>query len=84
MTKMKTTTMVYCYHCRIQHPREDMRLIVSKSGKRWRCVQSIVAVKSGGQEAREIFGRKSTANNKAEAQLKLRMRAPSEKSMASS
>ncbi len=80
MTKMKTLSTVYCYHCQTQHSREEMRLTVTKTGKRWRCAQSIEAVK-GGMGAREAFGRKVSANNKAEAQAKLRMMMPSEKSI---
>lgn len=71
---MKTTEMIYCYHCNLQHPRQEMRLVISKSGKRWRCIQSIEAVRTGTRENREAFGRNSTANNRAEAQAKLRLR----------
>lgn len=80
MTTMKTSATVYCYHCQTQHAREDMRLTVTKTGKRWRCAQSIAAVK-GSMGAREAFGRKVSANNKAEAQAKLRMMMPLEKSI---
>ncbi|MBL8385988.1 MAG: hypothetical protein JNM90_23085 [Burkholderiales bacterium] len=64
---------VYCYHCHTQHPREEMRLVVSKSGKRWRCIASIKAAQKSREE-REAFGRKVSAMNKAEAQAKLKAR----------
>ena len=63
MTKAST---VYCYHCRTSHPREDMRLVVTKTGKRWRCIQSIESAKSS-KDQREAFGRQITEVNKAEA-----------------
>jgi hypothetical protein len=63
---------VYCYHCRLRHPKEEMRLIETKTGKRWRCIKSIEATKRG-REAREAFGREVTAINKAEAQNKAKM-----------
>lgn len=46
-----------------------MRLVVTKTGKRWRCFQSIEAAKVN-REQREAFGRQVTEANKAEAQLK--------------
>ena len=63
---------IYCYHCRTQHSRDDMRLIVTKTGKRWRCAQSIEAVKAD-LEVREAFGRRVSALNKAEARAKNRI-----------
>lgn len=64
---------VYCYHCRLQHPREDMRLVITKTGKRWRCFKSIEAAKAD-KGKREEFGRIVSANNKAEAQAKMSSR----------
>jgi len=72
MLKMKTSATVYCYHCRIQHHREDMRLVVTKTGKRWRCAQSIEAVKVD-REKREAFGRKVSEVNKERMQAMRRM-----------
>jgi hypothetical protein len=66
------TETLYCYHCRLRHPKEEMRLIETKTGKRWRCIKSIEATKRG-REAREAFGREVTAINKAEAQNKAKM-----------
>jgi len=63
---------LYCYHCRIYHPKEEMRQIETKGGKRWRCIKSIEATKRG-MEAREAFGRQTTDINKAEAQSKARL-----------
>lgn len=62
----------YCYHCVKHHPVEEMRQLVTKTGKRWRCLKSIEAAKQN-REAREAFGRGVTEINKAEAQAKLRI-----------
>ena len=37
----------FCYHCATHHPLEEMRQILTKTGKRWRCVKSIEATKIG-------------------------------------
>jgi hypothetical protein len=60
----------FCYHCGAYHPIEEMRQTLTKSGKRWRCVKSIELTKQGSAK-REAFGRQTTANNKADTQLKL-------------
>ncbi len=52
----------YCYHCGRPHPKEEMRQIHSKGGKRWRCIKSIEATKQG-IAARDAFGRQVTAMN---------------------
>ncbi|TRZ67526.1 MAG: hypothetical protein D4S02_04965 [Rhodocyclaceae bacterium] len=66
----------FCYHCSVHHSRAVMRQIVTKGGKRWRCIKSIEATKQG-MEAREAFGRQMTANNKADTQAShLRMANP--------
>jgi hypothetical protein len=59
----------YCYHCGTHHPKEEMRQILTKGGKRWRCIRSIEASRQGLAE-REAFGRQVTANNKADTQAK--------------
>jgi hypothetical protein len=59
----------YCYHCGTHHPKEEMRQVSTKGGKRWRCIRSIEASRQGLAE-REAFGRTITANNKADAQVK--------------
>ena len=53
---------LYCYHCGRHHPREEMRQIRSKGGKRWRCIKSIEATKRGTAE-RDAFGKQVTAIN---------------------
>jgi len=60
------TEPTYCYHCRMHHPRNEMRLIVTKTGKRWRCIRSIEATQQG-PEAREAYGRQVSEINKAES-----------------
>ena len=60
------TEPTYCYHCRTHHPRNEMRLIVTKTGKRWRCIRSIEATQQGAA-AREAYGRQVSEINKAES-----------------
>lgn len=76
------TDTVYCYHCRVQHPRDEMRLIVSKTGKRWRCSTSIMAAAKAENDValRDAYGRKVSAENKAQASLKQRIQNEIEKS----
>jgi hypothetical protein len=40
----------YCYHCGKHHPIEEMRQVVTKGGKRWRCIKSIEATKKPTSE----------------------------------
>ena len=53
---------IFCYHCGRPHPKEEMRLLHTKTGKRWRCLKSIRATKKGVAE-RDAFGRRVTAIN---------------------
>jgi hypothetical protein len=62
----------YCYHCRTHHPVEEMKLLVTKTGSRWRCVKSIEAVKRSKEE-RDQYGRQVSALNQAEASGRARM-----------
>lgn len=56
----------YCYHCGTYHAANTMRQIVSKTGRRWRCLRSIDAARKG-IEARTAFGRQTSATNSAKA-----------------
>jgi hypothetical protein len=67
-----TVETIFCYHCRTHHPKEEMRLLVTKTGKRWRCLKSIEATKQG-KAAREAYGKQMTEANKAEARSKARL-----------
>ena len=58
---------IFCYHCRVRHPLDEVRKISTKSGQRWRCIKSIAATRTGLHE-REAFGRQTTALNKARAE----------------
>lgn len=62
----------YCYHCGRHHPIEEMRQLVTKTGKRWRCIKSIEATKADRQ-TRDAFGKKVTEVNKAESASKARI-----------
>ena len=62
----------YCYHCGIHHPRAEMRQIETKAGKRWRCIRSIQATKRSTAFG-DGFGKRVSAENKADAQSKARL-----------
>ncbi len=67
------STNIYCYHCHVRHSRDEMRLVVTKTGKRWRCERSIKSAQAD-RKTRDEFGRQISAINKAEAQASIRMR----------
>jgi hypothetical protein len=52
----------HCYQCHISHPEEEMRLINTKAGRRWRCVRTIKASKKPAIE-RDRFGEMIRAIN---------------------
>ena len=54
---------VYCYHCRSYHALEEVRLVQTKSGKRWRCLKSIVSSQAS-REQRDAFGRSVSELNR--------------------
>jgi hypothetical protein len=60
----------FCYHCATHHPLDEMRQILTKGGKRWRCIKSIEATKVGIAK-RDAFGQRIKAINKADAQAKI-------------
>ncbi len=58
--------MLFCYCCRVHHPKDQMRLFSTKLGKRWRCIRSIEAAACERLE-RDAFGRRQTEINREEA-----------------
>jgi hypothetical protein len=62
----------YCYHCRCHHSQSAMRRLVTRSGTRWRCLASIAAARQDTQ-AREKFGRETSAANRADSQQRGRL-----------
>jgi len=67
----------FCYHCGTYHLIGEMRQILTKNGKRWRCIKSIDATKVGIAE-RDEFGRQISAIRSAEAKAQ-RRRTPNPK-----
>lgn len=55
--------MLFCYCCRVHHPKDQMRLFPTKLGKRWRCIRSIEAAASAPR-ARDAFGLQQTEINR--------------------
>jgi hypothetical protein len=58
------STTLFCYHCGRHHPKEEMRQIETKAGKKWRCIKSIEATRQGVAE-RDAFGKQVTSMNSA-------------------
>lgn len=60
------TETLYCYCCRVHHPKDQMRPFPTKHGERWRCIRSIEAAACGRSE-RDAFGKKQTEINKEDS-----------------
>lgn len=60
--------MLFCYCCRVHHPREQMRLFQTRHGPRWRCLRSIADARRPCAE-RDAFGRQQSAINREQARL---------------
>jgi hypothetical protein len=67
------TDTLFCYCCRIHHPKDQMRRFATRHGERWRCLRSIEAAgRSRGE--RDAFGRQqSYLNRLAASELAERM-----------
>ncbi|MBP5988094.1 MAG: hypothetical protein KA538_13000 [Azonexus sp.] len=57
------TDTLFCYCCRVHHPKDQMRLFPTRQGNRWRCLRSIEAAASNRGE-RDAFGRRQTDINR--------------------
>jgi hypothetical protein len=62
----------FCYHCRIHHPKTEMRHLLKSGVRRWRCIKSIEATRKGIAD-REAFGRSITDMNKSESATRARI-----------
>ncbi len=80
-TAMSTSETLYCYHCGRHHPREEMRQIETKSGKKWRCIKSIQATRRSSAQ-RDAFGKTVTTINRAENQTRIKARLDAERLVA--
>jgi hypothetical protein len=78
---MSSTETIYCYHCTRHHPRQDMRQIETKGGKKWRCIQSIQATKKTSAQ-RDAFGKTVSAINSSENQARIKARLHAERLVA--
>lgn len=78
---MPSTETLFCYHCGRHHPREEMRQIETKGGKRWRCIKSIVAAKKSSK-LRDAFGKTVSAINTSENQARVKARLNAERLLA--
>lgn len=60
------TETMFCYCCRVHHPKDQMRPFPTKHGARWRCIRSIEAA-AGGLSARDAFGQQQSAFNREDS-----------------
>ena len=60
------TETLFCYCCRIHHPKNEMRRFATKRGERWRCLRSIRAAQ-GSLGERDAFGRQQSSLNRLAA-----------------
>lgn len=60
------TEDLFCYHCRTNHRKDQMRRVFTKGGLRWRCVDSLQGARRSVAE-RDAFGRAQTEQNRADA-----------------
>lgn len=60
------TEMLFCYCCRVHHPKSQMRQFATKLGYRWRCIRSIEAAACGRSE-RDAFGQQQTEINREDS-----------------
>lgn len=57
---------LFCYCCRIHHPKDQMRRFATRQGERWRCLRSIEAAgRSLGE--RDAFGHRQSDLNRLAA-----------------
>jgi hypothetical protein len=60
------TEMLFCYCCRVHHPKDQMRPFRTRHGERWRCIRSIKAAACARAE-RDAFGKQQTAINREDS-----------------
>ena len=60
------TDTLFCYCCRVHHPKEQMRRYATRTGARWRCLRSIDAA-AGKPGERDAFGRLQSEQNQMAA-----------------
>jgi hypothetical protein len=58
--------MIFCYCCRVHHPKALMRRFRTRNGLRWRCLASIEAAARDVSE-RDAAGRLQSARNRETA-----------------
>lgn len=59
---------IFCLSCRINHPKDQMRLYPTKHGRRWRCRRSIEGA-NGSPAERDAFGQRQSVINREQARL---------------
>lgn len=59
---------LFCYCCRVHHPKESMRPFQTKNGPRWRCIRSIEAA-TRDRNSRDAFGQTQTQINREDSRV---------------
>lgn len=60
------TELVFCYHCRRQHPADEVTLVHGRGVRRWRCRKSI-ALSRNSTIQRDAFGKAVSQLNQSNA-----------------
>ncbi|MBP8168550.1 MAG: hypothetical protein KAX99_02700 [Azonexus sp.] len=60
------TETMFCYCCRVHHPKDQMRPFATKHGLRWRCLRSIEAA-AGNLAKRDAFGQQQSEINREDS-----------------
>jgi hypothetical protein len=72
---MTGSDKVFCYHCRSFHFPDEVRLIQTGNGRRWRCVKSIVASRASRAQ-RDAFGKLVSEQNQTYRALRTAVNTP--------
>lgn len=54
---------IFCYYCRRHHPATEMTTVITKNGRRWRCIKTL-SFQARSQNLRDEFGAGVSALNK--------------------
>ncbi len=57
------TDTKYCYHCRCFHRSDEVLLVSTASGERWRCMKSL-SLRRLSQTERDAFGKSVSELNR--------------------
>jgi hypothetical protein len=68
-----TDPVRFCHHCGKSHQQSEMVLVSTRTGRRWRCRESLQAARMP-PELRDAYGRHTSLQNRERQQRALRLR----------